>query len=89
MVLEKWWILVTVGVLEQIPQIKREILTGSKYRSAPNSLENNVPGSLLFFAVLGFELRAYTLSHSTTLFCDAFFLDRVSQTICLGWLLQS
>jgi hypothetical protein len=27
-----------------------------------------------FFAVLGLELRAYTLSHSTTLFfCDRFF----------------
>jgi hypothetical protein len=26
-----------------------------------------------FFAVLGFELRAYTLSHSTSRFCDEFF----------------
>jgi hypothetical protein len=26
-----------------------------------------------FFVVLGFELRAYTLSHSTSLFCDRFF----------------
>jgi hypothetical protein len=27
----------------------------------------------LFFVVLGFELRAYTLSHSAALFCDGFF----------------
>jgi hypothetical protein len=28
----------------------------------------------ILFAVLGFELRAYTLSHSTSpFFCDAFF----------------
>jgi hypothetical protein len=26
-----------------------------------------------FFAVLGFELRAFTLSHSTSPFCDGFF----------------
>jgi hypothetical protein len=41
-----------------------------------------------FFAVLWLELRAYTLSHSTSpaLVHDEFFQDRVSQTICLGWL---
>jgi hypothetical protein len=40
-----------------------------------------------FFVVLGLELRAYTLSHSTSPFlCDVFFRDRVSQTVCLGWL---
>jgi hypothetical protein len=33
-----------------------------------------------FFAVLGLELRACTLSsHSTALFCDGFFQDRVSR----------
>jgi hypothetical protein len=26
-----------------------------------------------FFAILGFELRAYTLNHSTALFCEGFF----------------
>jgi hypothetical protein len=37
--------------------------------------------------VLGFELRAYTLSHSHQLyFCNVFFQHRVSRTICLGWL---
>jgi hypothetical protein len=41
---------------------------------------------LFFFAVLGLELRAYTLSHSTSLFCDKFFLDRTSRTIHPGWL---
>jgi hypothetical protein len=30
------------------------------------------------FAELGLELRAYTLSHSTSPFCDGFFRDRVS-----------
>jgi hypothetical protein len=37
-----------------------------------------------FFAILGFELRAYTLSHSTNPFYDVFFWDRVSKTICPG-----
>jgi hypothetical protein len=39
-----------------------------------------------FFAVLGLELRAYTLCHSTSSFCDGLFWDRVLQTICLGCL---
>jgi hypothetical protein len=45
-----------------------------------------------FFLVLGLELRAYTLSHSTSpFFCDGFlvlffFQDRVLWTIFLGWL---
>jgi hypothetical protein len=37
----------------------------------------------IFLVVLGFELKAYTLSHSTAHFC---FQDRVLETICLGWL---
>jgi hypothetical protein len=36
-----------------------------------------------FFPVLGLELKAYTLS---PFLCDGCFLDRVSRTICLGWL---
>jgi hypothetical protein len=40
-----------------------------------------------FFVVLGFELRAYTLSHSISpFFVKGFFQDRVSRAICLGWL---
>jgi hypothetical protein len=39
-----------------------------------------------FFAILGFELGAYTLSHFTSLFFDGVFQGRVSQTICMGWL---
>jgi hypothetical protein len=36
---------------------------------------------------LEFELRAYTLSHSTSsFFVMVIFQDRVSRTICLGWL---
>jgi hypothetical protein len=34
-----------------------------------------------FFAVLGLELRMYTLSHSISPFCDGFFWDGVSPTI--------
>jgi hypothetical protein len=35
---------------------------------------------------LGFELKAYTLSHSTSpFFVMDFFQNRVSPTICLGW----
>jgi hypothetical protein len=44
-------------------------------------------GFFFLFAVLGLELRAFTLSHSTSLiFEDHFFWDRVSWTICQGWL---
>jgi hypothetical protein len=47
-----------------------------------------------FFDALEFELKTSHLlgRYSTTwaappaLFCDGFFRDRVSQTICLGWL---
>jgi hypothetical protein len=40
-----------------------------------------------FFEVLGYELRAYTLTHSTSpIFVMGFFQDRVLQTICPGWL---
>jgi hypothetical protein len=39
------------------------------------------------FVVLGLELRDFTLSHSTSpIFVMGFFSDRVSRTICLGWL---
>jgi hypothetical protein len=39
------------------------------------------------FAVLGFELRAYTFSHSTSpFFVMGFFWERISQVICPGWL---
>jgi hypothetical protein len=36
--------------------------------------------------VLRFELRAYTLSHSTSPFLWRVFQDRVSQTVNWGWL---
>jgi hypothetical protein len=40
-----------------------------------------------FFSILGLELRAYTLSHSTgPFFVRGFFQDMVLQTICPGWL---
>jgi hypothetical protein len=32
----------------------------------------------------GLELRAYTSSYFTALFCDCFFRDRNSKTVCLG-----
>jgi hypothetical protein len=38
----------------------------------------------LFFSVLGFELRAYTLSHSTSPFLWRVFWDRFSWTILPG-----
>jgi hypothetical protein len=47
----------------------------------------NMCSSLLFFflfAVLGFELRAYTISHSTSTCLWWFFQDRVSKTVCLS-----
>jgi hypothetical protein len=44
--------------------------------------QNILPISLFvcFLVVLGLELRVYTLSHSTSPFCDGFFRDRVSRT---------
>jgi hypothetical protein len=39
-----------------------------------------------FFAVLGLELRSYTLSHSPALYVLGYFRDRVLQTICPGWI---
>jgi hypothetical protein len=44
------------------------------------------PLLLFFFEVLGFELRAYTLSHSISPFLWWDFWDRVWQTIYSGWL---
>jgi hypothetical protein len=38
---------------------------------------------LFTFVALGLELRAFTLSHSTSPFCDGFF---EIGSICLGWL---
>jgi hypothetical protein len=38
----------------------------------------------LFLVAVGFELRAYTLSHSTSPFCVRYFWDWVSRTVCPG-----
>jgi hypothetical protein len=35
---------------------------------------------------MGLELRAYILIHSPSPFCNGYIWDRVSQTICPGWL---
>jgi hypothetical protein len=54
-----------------------------------SSLDSYVPLNLFFFSILGFELWAYTLTPWAILpdlFCDGFFQDRVSRTICLDWL---
>jgi hypothetical protein len=40
----------------------------------------------LFIAILGLELSAYTMSHISSPFFVMFFQDKVSQTICQGWL---
>jgi hypothetical protein len=44
----------------------------------------------VIFEMLGFEFRAYTLSYSSSphppSFAMGFFQDRISQTICPGWL---
>jgi hypothetical protein len=40
----------------------------------------------IYFPILKFELRVYTLSYSTTPFFVKVFSEIVSQTICLGWL---
>jgi hypothetical protein len=61
-----------------------------KDESEAKKLKNDSAGSQVlslfsFFVVLGFELRVYTLIHLEPLH-QTFFQDRVSQTICLGWL---
>jgi hypothetical protein len=43
--------------------------------------------TFFFFSVLGFELRAYTLSSTSPFLCRVFFEVRVLQTIYSGWLL--
>jgi hypothetical protein len=41
---------------------------------------------LFVFCIMGFELRAYTFSHSSSpIFCLKGFFRIGSQTICLGW----
>jgi hypothetical protein len=73
----------------------RNAVLGSTKRRSPGLNEQLETNTFLFFfffffffAILGFELGAYTLSHSASLiFVMAFFFrNRVSQTICLGWL---
>jgi hypothetical protein len=58
--------------------------TGSEIQSHVYS--SRWPFFVCLFVVLGFELRAYTLSHFTNPFLWKVFWDRVSRTICLGWL---
>jgi hypothetical protein len=41
---------------------------------------------LFILAVLRLELRAFTLSHSSSLFCEGFFKIGSCGTGCLGWL---
>jgi hypothetical protein len=40
----------------------------------------------IFFSVLGFELRANSLSHSTSPFFEGLLQDRILRTTCPGWL---
>jgi hypothetical protein len=41
---------------------------------------------LFIYAGLGFELRAFTLSHSTNPIFVKVFQNKVSPTICPGWI---
>jgi hypothetical protein len=68
------------------------ILASTNERKCDTGLFLFIYLSFIYFilAVLGFELRAYTLSHSTSLIlCWVFFQGRVSWTICPGWLWTS
>jgi hypothetical protein len=41
----------------------------------------------IFFVILGLEIRAFTLNHSTSpVFCEKFFETESCGTICPGWL---
>jgi hypothetical protein len=74
------------------------LLAAKSYRKISIELNTNPQlcgvtcfgNKFIYFAVLGLELGAFTLSHSTSpIFCDRVFRDRVSQTICPGWLQSS
>jgi hypothetical protein len=69
--------------------VGKNLQLGSKERKRGRGQGLNIP-FFFFLVILGLELRAYTLSHSTALFCDGFFCNRVLQTICqAGFELQS
>jgi hypothetical protein len=60
-------------------------LTFSSNKITAGSLRyktENTGTTLFFFVMLGFELRVYTLTHSTSPFLKRLFRDRDLQTIC-------
>jgi hypothetical protein len=61
--------------LSLIPSIEKEI-SRFFFVEGVGWIRGSIPGPhevLFFFFVLGFELRAYTLSHSASPFSDGFF----------------
>jgi hypothetical protein len=79
------------GTASKVSKVKADILEchclhGVNLYSFPKlpdtdvilNLSSEMNKTFFFFAVLGFELRAYTLSHSTSPFFVKGFLDRVS-----------
>jgi hypothetical protein len=61
-----------------IPATWKVEIRGSLSKASPEQ-KQEILSFFFFFAVLGFELRIYTFSHSTSSFlCDGSFRDRVS-----------
>jgi hypothetical protein len=78
MPLSYWWLTPKGGLLASISSPTPQSDFSKRIPidvSEPMRPEQDLPSFLCFvlfsfgFAVLGFELRAYTLSHSTSLFC--------------------
>jgi hypothetical protein len=67
---------------------RKEKRQAMSFLNTPCEIVPQVNSFFFFFPVLGFELRAYTSPWATppALFCVGFFQDKVSQTICSGWL---
>jgi hypothetical protein len=67
-------------------EIFRCLLTGFAYSSIRgNNIEWMHHVHFFFFVVLGLELRAYTLSHSTSHCWKGFFKIESSWIVCPGW----
>jgi hypothetical protein len=67
-------------------QENNQTITSSRWETLKNISSLAVFASFFFFAMLGLELMAFTLSHYTRPFCKGFFKIGYHRTICPDWL---